>query len=158
MIVSTVQFQDAHTQIDGSRWVGEIHTDSAGGVHIFRYLATPEMMERRSVVSAGRVIKLEARLPEDEATAVIEADRAPVLVFQTGAQFLQRLRERFRNSDKDDSAKIARWIINRLDSGNVTALQLRTAFGLTVQQWATLEARLREMKSAIEAVDRAKGE
>jgi len=158
LIVSSVLFQDAHEQKDGTRYVGELHTDSTGTVHRFEYLATQAMMANRDAVMAARASRLEERLAEEEAKSAIEVDAAPVLNHQTGTQFLQRLREFYRNAGKERCARIARWIINRLDAGHVTAAQLRNVFDLTVQQWNTLEAKLRSLKASVEAVDAAAGE
>ena len=145
-------------QIDlGSQWfVVEHHTDSVAGVHPWRY--TPGKSVDLNAKLAEHAVQLDEQLKAEEVKLALEVDAAPVVVHQTGAQFLLRLRELYRDSRKEVCAFIARWIINRLDAGHVTAAQMRNAFELTVQQWNTLEAKLRTLKASIDGVDAAVGE
>lgn len=136
--------------------VDEEHTDNVGIVHRWRY--HPAKSVDINAKLALHAAEIDARLVEQEAESAIERDAAPTLNYQTGAQFLQRLREIYRESDKERCARIARWIINRLDAGHVTVAQLRNAFELTAQQWSALEAKLRALKASIESVDAAAGE
>ena len=145
-------------QLDlGSQWfVVEHHTDSVAGVHSWRY--TPSKSVDLNAKLAEHATRLAEQLADEEVKRALEVDAAPVIVHQTGAQFLLRLRELYRNSRKEICAWIARWIVNRLNAGELTATQMRNVFELTVQQWNTLEAKLRVLKSSIEAVDLAVGE
>lgn len=157
-IVSSVKFQDNHEQRDGSRYVGELHTDNTGRTFRFEYLASQAMMANRDAVMAARATRLNSELPETETTLVLEIDQAPTLNHQTGSEFLQRLRQRYRDAEREQAARIARWIINRLDAGHVTVTQLRNAFNLTLSEWNTLEAKLRTLKASLDSVESAKGE
>jgi hypothetical protein len=112
----------------------------------------------KDVILSSHAANLEAKLQEDEVEQAIEIDAAPVPIYQTGAQFLQRLREIYRNSDRERCARIARWIINRLDAGHVTATQLQNVFNLTVGQWNTLHAKLMVLADAATSIEEAKGE
>lgn len=80
------------------------------------------------------------------------------LKHQTPAQFAARLRERHKNASRSDAARIAAWIIKRLDAGDVTDAQMRAAFGLTALQWSNLKARLTSLRSNYDAVQSATGE
>jgi len=155
-IFSTVIEQDAHTQADGSRYTRELHTDHVGKQHRFEYLIRGAM--DKDAIAAARAVRLEEEMPEREVDQVLAIDTAPTLNWQTGAQFLARLRERYRDATREDVARIAQWLINRLDAGDVTVTQLRNAFGLTPAQWDTLETKMRNLKSAMGGVDAAKGE
>lgn len=157
-IVSSVRSQDNNLQKDGTRYVRELHIDNVGKRYLFEYLATSAMMANVDAVMAARAARLEAELPESEADGAIEVDRAPVLAYQTGAQFLQRLRQRYRDAQPEKVVRIARWIARRIDAGDVTVAQLRAAFGLTVQQWNTLEAKMRDLAAALNATETAVGE
>lgn len=78
---------------------------------------------------------------------------------QTPTQFAARLRERWRNSSREECCRIAWWIIERLNAGDVTDTQLRNAFGLTVTQWNNLKTnKLIPMHDAWAAVLVAEGE
>lgn len=78
---------------------------------------------------------------------------------QTAAQFAARLRERFRDAERTECARIAHWIMRRIAVGDVTENQVRNAFGLTVQQWNALKAnKLEPLRDAWAAVKAAQGE
>src|SRR3990172_13172205 len=98
-IVSIVIEQDAHTQADGSRYTREIHTDHTGKSHRFEYLIRGQM--DKDAIAAARAVRLEAELPEREVDQVLAIDTAPTLNWQTGAQFLARLRERYRDATRE---------------------------------------------------------
>lgn len=145
-------------QIDlGGQWfVVEHHTDNVAIVHSWRY--TPAKSVDLNAKMAEHAITLNEQLMDEEVRKALEVDAAPVIQYQTGTQFLQRLRELYRDSRKEICAHIARWIINRLDAGQVTAAQMRNVFDLTAQQWTALETKLRALKASIESVDGAVGE
>lgn len=148
--------QIGHAQADGRRYVVEIHSDGSGEFARVEYLAA--VGADTSAIATARNARLLVEYADSEAAQAIEIDRAPVLRFQTGAEFLQRLRAFYREAGKERCARIARWIIRRLDAGHVTAAQLRTVFGLTVAQWSTLETKMRNLAASLDAVDAAEGE
>lgn len=155
-IISSVKAQDNHDQADGSRYVQEFHTDDAGKVHRFEYRWRAGM--DRDAIMADRAVRLAESLAQAEVEQAVEVDVAPQIVQQTGAQFLARLREIYRNSGKERCARIARWIVRRIDAGHVTEAQLRNAFNLSVGEWNTLEAKLRSLATTLDALEGAQGE
>lgn len=81
------------------------------------------------------------------------------LRYQTATQFAARLRNQFQNSTKERAGRIAHWMIERVNAGDVTEAQLRTAFGLTAQQWTTLKnTKLIPLHDAWVALQNAQGE
>lgn len=83
---------------------------------------------------------------------------ALTLRHQTAAQFAARLRERFRDAQREECARIAHWIMRRIVVGDVTENQVRNAFGLTVQQWNTLKTnKLEPLRDAWAAIKEAQG-
>jgi len=70
------------------------------------------------------------------------------LQHQTAAQFVARLRERWRNAEKDEKARIGAWLLARYNAGDITAAQIRTAFNLTAGQLTTFAARLQTLSDA----------
>ena len=143
-------------QADGSAWVIEEHIDEAGDVHRRQYKAA-STVDRNAVLSA-RAIRLDEILRRNEARRILEIDGLPVFKLLTGAQFLARLRELYRDGKAEKVARIATWLMNRLDAGHVTDLQLRTAFGMTVTQWNTLKAKMQALREDFQSVDQAAGE
>jgi hypothetical protein len=83
---------------------------------------------------------------------------ALTLRHQTKAQFAARLRERYRNASREEAARIATWLLNSIEAGDFTDLQVRTAFGLTSGQWTTLKAKLTTLRTNWLAVLAAAGE
>lgn len=59
---------------------------------------------------------------------------------QTAAQFVARLRERYRGASREELARLAWWIIERVNAGDITDLQVRNAFGLTSAQYTTFKS------------------
>lgn len=80
------------------------------------------------------------------------------LRFQTAAQFAARLRERYRSASREEAARIATWILNRIDAGDITDVQVRNAFGLTVTQYNALKTRMGNLRTAYQAMQAAAGE
>lgn len=77
---------------------------------------------------------------------------------QTAAQFAARLRARFRSASRLDAARIATWVMDRIDAGDITDAQMRAAFSLTTAQWTALKTRLTTMRTAYRAIEAARGE
>lgn len=82
---------------------------------------------------------------------------ALTLRHQTPQQFAVRLRARFRAADRREAARIATWIMDRLDAGDITDAQMRAVFGLTLAQWSALKTRLSNMRTAYRAIEAARG-
>jgi len=80
------------------------------------------------------------------------------LKHQTKAQFAERLRARYKSSSREGTAKIAKFILDRLDDGDFTDSQVRNVFGLTVEQWTNLKAKMTTMRTRYDGIRSAKGE
>lgn len=159
---SSTYTPDAHTQADGRRYVTESFVDDAGGQHSWMYLAPVgwgdvEYTAHLAMVAA----RIDKQLAKAEFEQLLGEDVSVTLnlKYQTAAQFAERLRERWRNSTREECARIAWWIRNRIVSGDVTQAQLRTAFGMTQAQWNALrDDKLIPLADAWQAVRDAAGE
>ena len=80
------------------------------------------------------------------------------LKHQTPAQFAARFRERFRNSSNSEGARLASWLVDRVQAGDITREQMQTAFGLSAAQWDTLRNKLATLKTNWVAVQAARGQ
>lgn len=80
------------------------------------------------------------------------------LRYQTAAQFAARLRARYREATREEAARIATRILDWIDAGDITDAQVRTAFGLTAQQYTALKTRMTALRDAYRAVQAAAGE
>lgn len=68
---------------------------------------------------------------------------ALTLNHQTAAQFIARLRKRWDELSKYDKAKLATWLYNRYLAGDITVLQIRTAFELdTTEKWTAFRDKI----------------
>lgn len=83
---------------------------------------------------------------------------ALLLKHQTAAQFIARFREAYRNGERDRVIQLARFIISRIQAGDITDAQCRTAFGLNTTQWNTLKTKMNNWITADNAVKSAMGE
>jgi hypothetical protein len=83
---------------------------------------------------------------------------ALLLKHQTAEQFVARLRAAYRDASRERVVQIARFIIGRLQAGDITDAQCRTAFGLNVTQWNTLKTKMQNVINAANAVESAVGE
>jgi hypothetical protein len=77
---------------------------------------------------------------------------ALVLAHQTAAEFAARLSARFKAADGLEKGRIATWIYDHYQAGDFTALQLRTAFGMTVAQFNTFVTRIQTLRDHYLAV------
>lgn len=59
---------------------------------------------------------------------------------QNKVQFLRRMRERYRASERLEACRIAHRMLKLLDDGDVTQAQMQTAWGMTAVEWAEKRA------------------
>ena len=83
---------------------------------------------------------------------------ALVLNHQTAAQFVARFREAYRNANKERAAKLAAFLYDRVQAGDVTAAQVRTAFGFTAPQFTAFQSRILALRDHYVAMQQAAGE
>jgi hypothetical protein len=153
-IVSSVH-SVGHAQADGRAYVIEVHTDHVGGVHRFEYLAA--IGANYAAIRDARVPEIEARLANEEMHNCIGSGTFTT-VHLTGAQFAALVRALYRASEREALGRIAAWISNRIAAGDFTDAQLRSAFGMTVQQYNDFKARMIALRDHWLAVQAAVGE
>jgi hypothetical protein len=83
---------------------------------------------------------------------------ALLLKHQTVEQFVTRVRNAYRDSDRERVIQIARFIIGRIQAGDITDAQCRSAFSLTVTQWNSLKTKMNNWITAQNTVQSAVGE
>lgn len=83
---------------------------------------------------------------------------ALVLQHATLAQLGATFRERFRSSEGAETARLARWLLGRIQDGTFTETQVRTFFGLTLAEWNTLKTKIQTLRDHWAAVLAARGE
>lgn len=83
---------------------------------------------------------------------------ALILKHQTVETFVSRVRAAYRDGDPETLVKISRFLIARVQAGDLTEAQIRTAFGLNVSQWNTLKTKMQNLINADNAVKSAVGE
>lgn len=83
---------------------------------------------------------------------------ALLLKHQTAAQFIARFREAYRNSDRERCIQLARFVISRIQAGDLTDAQVRNAFGLTTTQWNNLKTKMNSWITAENTAKAAVGE
>ena len=83
---------------------------------------------------------------------------ALLLKHQTASEFIARFREAYRNADRERLVQLARFVISRIQSGDITDAQCRTAFGLNTTQWNALKTKMTNYVTASNTVQSAVGE
>lgn len=83
---------------------------------------------------------------------------ALLLKHQTAEQFVARLRAAYRDGERERLVQIARFIISRIQAGDLTDAQCRAAFGLNATQWTNLKTKMNNLITASNAVNSAVGE
>lgn len=83
---------------------------------------------------------------------------ALILKHQTAEAFVARVRAAYRGGNPTTLVKIARFLTSRVQSGDLTEAQIRTAFGLNASQWNTLKTKMQNLINADNAVQSAVGE
>jgi len=83
---------------------------------------------------------------------------ALILKHQTAETFVARVREAYRDGDSATVVKVARFLIARVQAGDLTETQVRNAFGLNQSQWTTLKTKMQNLITAANAVESAVGE
>ena len=145
-----------HAQKDGRKFVLEVHSDAQGEFARIEYLAE-DGVDYNAIATARNVMLL-ASAAEQEFQTAIDDDIMPVLRFQNASALATRMREAFRNRNREPLVQLARWIVNRITAGDMTDTQVRNAFGLTAPQYNVLKNRMTTLRDALNAVEGAAGE
>jgi hypothetical protein len=80
------------------------------------------------------------------------------LKHQTPAQFAARLKARFKAAEKYEKARIAAWMYDRVQAGDITVARIKSAFELTDPQWLTFRDRLMALKEHYDAIEAERAE
>jgi len=147
---------DGHAQADGRRYVTEVHSDGVGEFARLEYLAA--VGADTNAIATARNAVLLVSAADNEAEQAIEADAMPALRFQNATQFVARVREFYRDRDKEALALVAVWLRNRIAAGDLTETQVQNAFGFTTPQWNTFKTKMQSLANAYDEVNAAVGE
>lgn len=79
-------------------------------------------------------------------------------VYQTKAEFLTKFRARFSTATKADVAKMATWLLNSIEAGDFTDLQVRTVFNLSAAEYTAMKNRMTNLRTYWVAIDSAAGQ
>jgi hypothetical protein len=83
---------------------------------------------------------------------------ALLLKHQTVEEFIARFRKAYRDADRERLVQLAKFVIARIQAGDITDAQCRIAFGLTNTQWNNLKTRMNNYITAHNTVLSAVGE
>ena len=149
--------QVGHAQRDGRKFVLEVHSDAQGEHSRIEYLADP--LADFNAIAAAREPVLVASLAEQEARSTVDQNLQPNSRFQTEDELLLKVRRRYLVSKGEETCRIARWIVDRLNDASVTVVQMRTAWGgIPTNQWNAINGRMDTFVAAINSIEAAVGE
>jgi hypothetical protein len=154
-IVSSTLQADPFAQADGRTYVRELHVDGQGAQYRIEYLAAVGL--DRNAVMAARAVALANELADEEFRRCVDAGTFTVLQ-QTGAQLAARFRAAYRAASREQAARLAYWLLERINAGQVTDAQVQSAFGLTAAQYTAMKARATTLHDGWAAVLAAAGE
>ena len=81
----------------------------------------------------------------------------PALRFQSVSEFVARVRAMYQARDGERLAKVAVWMRNRIQAGDITEAQFQSAFGFTQQQWNNFKSTMQNLADAYDSVVSAQG-
>lgn len=82
---------------------------------------------------------------------------ALILKHQTVEAFVARVRAAYRDGDSDTLVKVARFLIARVQAGDLTEAQIRTAFGVNQTQWNSIRNEMQALINADNLIKSAVG-
>lgn len=83
---------------------------------------------------------------------------ALLLKHQSVEEFVARVREAWRIGERERLVRLAKFIISRIQTGDLTEAQVRNAFGLNQSQWNTLKTKMQALVDADATIQGAVGE
>lgn len=83
---------------------------------------------------------------------------AILLKHQTTEAFVTRVRAAYREGNPEVLVKIAKFIIAKISSGDITDAQCRNAFGVNSTKWNTLKTKMQNLIDASNILESAIGE
>lgn len=160
MPIVNSSYSTGHLQVDGRRYVREVHILNTGLQKIIEYLAKANI--DYNAVMLARVPIINAALAEDECwdnlRAIYSSETdggAAVLTFNhiSPTDCLTWLRGIYKSLVREQAGIIAGWILV-----NVTDAQLKNVFNITSGQLAALKTRLSNNYNAWLAIKNMAGE
>lgn len=70
----------------------------------------------------------------------------------TVEQLLRAWQERFDGADPVERARLSRWLMDRLDANDVTDLEARNAFGMSVAAYNSLKGQTTRLRASLNAI------
>ncbi len=157
MAITVSVVPDAHTQRNGRRYVTEIYEDGIGEVTRRTYLA-PVGADYNQIAN-DRIPQVQASFEVSEKDEHLAQDLQPTnLRFQTVPDLLLKVRADYLNSTGEETCRIAKWIVDRLDDATINTSQCQTAWGVSPAEWNTINGTMDTFAAAIVSVDAAVGE
>ena len=83
---------------------------------------------------------------------------ALTLNHQTKQEFANRLREKYQNSTREETARIAHKLYEWYAAGDITKEQVKSAFGFDEAQWITFRDKVLALRDHWIAIQAAEGE
>ncbi len=153
-IVNSV-FALESVQVDGRRYVRETHTDNLGLQYVINYLAA--VGANYSAIMTARAAVIALQIADQEYADNLERS-TPLFNYQTKTEFAARFRAAYKAANKEQLARLAYWIIERINDGTFTDAQVQNAFGLTNPQYTAMKARAQTLHDDWSVILAAVGE
>lgn len=127
------------TQRDGRNFVEETHLDNVALEHRVVYLAAAGA--DYAAIMTARAPLIAAQIADAEFLENLNRTSGFVLNYQTKAEAAARFRVLYRSANREELARLAYWLIERINDGTFTDAQVQNAFGLTAGQYTSMKGR-----------------
>lgn len=118
----------------------------------------PITQQQASDAGIALAAQLNTAGARSELDTMVLLDVWRALRYQTKGQLADLFRTVYRAATKIECAQMATWLLNRIDDGTFTDLQVRNAFGLTDTEYTAMKARMTALRDNWLAVQAAQGE
>lgn len=143
-------------QKDGRCYVQEDHVDQFGVHWPYEYLA--DAGADFAGLLASHAATVAAMIQKLELNAMLQLGAPLTLQYVTKADLGDYFRARYKAASKEEACRLAKWLLDHIDAGDFTDVQVQNFFGLTAAQYTAMKARASNMRDAYNAMLAALGE
>lgn len=143
-------------QQDGRRYVTEAHVDQFGVHWPYEYLAA--IGADYAALLATHAARIASAIERGELNAMLQLGAPLTLRYVTKAQLGNYFRDAYKVASKEEACRLAKWMLDHIDAGDVTDAQVQNFFGYTTPQYNALKTKFSAQRDAYNAMLAAVGE
>jgi hypothetical protein len=145
MPVANSTFALRKAESDTRKYCLETHTLTVGGPLLVEYLSTGAM--NNAAIMAARVPLLNETLADQEVRNIVFGLATVVSNENSAAQRTARIRAFIASYSGVDLSQLVSRVMDLLDAGQLLDADMRTAFGLTQNQWNNVKSQMTTIRT-----------